>query len=288
MKHRKLFLHISQTHAHQGLQVVTPETGLEDPRNTADKNFYAYTKLDQATSKGQSRSRTLCGIEVYPRTYRLAILLGISIITIITLAAIIGGAIGGTLGRKNSSSSPISQTTSSLSPSLASAISQSTSTPPPSLSSTITLSTSTQLSPSSTTLIGPHATAIRDCPSSNNTIYTVNAGAASEQFLKACNTTFLTDAVSAPNQNFFETTTDSLDTCIGLCAAWNTGNHLSSSGLPQTCNVVCWRPFAVGDQATLCFGYSASSSRTGGVYRTTTSSDCDSALWINEPAPSGS
>lgn len=53
-------------------------------------------------------------------------------------------------------------------------------------------------------------------------------------------------AIHAPgdemvSENFVNQFTASLDDCVGLYAQWNVNNHMSTSGLAQTCGAVCWR-----------------------------------------------
>ncbi|MCJ1359301.1 MAG: hypothetical protein MMC33_009302 [Icmadophila ericetorum] len=286
----------------QGLQATQPEPGLERYRDVSD----AYLDAKQLDSQRPDdrpykddqvpRKRKIFGLSIR------ILWLVVGLLGVLILAAIIGGAVGGTRAKTKSTVIPsgtyspssalgtaIPQVTSSLSPNQSSTPTT-LSTAPAGVSTSPPTTTTNQQPISSTTEIGPDGTAIRDCPSSNNSIYTVPISgiSASEQFLKVCNTTFLTDNPDAATQNFVELAVDSLDDCIGACASWNQGNHISSSGLSQTCNVVCWRPYVSGSQGRLCFGYAASprggSVNDLGSYSTVTSDNCDSALWVNEPS----
>ncbi|MCJ1254739.1 hypothetical protein MMC24_002555 [Lignoscripta atroalba] len=256
----------------EGLQVAHPHSGLEAyipyPENKFGRVPYEGT-LPHVLHENPPQKRT-CGVR--RRTFWLIA----ALLIIAVLAAAIGGGIGGSLAHRknqNSASSPIAQSSSSASPApLVTGASSST--------STILPTSSLQPPQSTTTIVGPSTTLLRDCPSSNNTTYTVRLGAAVQEYRKACNTLFSTQKSNA--DNFVNMFTASLDDCIGQCAQWNVNSHESSSGLAQTCNAVCWRNNLDNDHPGSCFGYAVSESSDGSVANKP-DINCDSALWVNVP-----
>jgi hypothetical protein len=71
-----------------------------------------------------------------------------------------------------------------------------------------------------TPVVGPSTTLLRDCPSSNDTLYTINPGAPMT-FRKICGTTFL-NAINGTN--VVETTMSTLNDCINPCGTYNEAN----------------------------------------------------------------
>jgi hypothetical protein len=192
-----------------------------------------------------------------PKTFWM-IFAGVSIVVI---GAAVGGGVGAAVSHKSSSSNTKANST----------------TPTP---------TTSDSSPSLTTtpVIGPSATLLRDCPSSNNTLYTVSPNSANPQtFRKLCDTTF-TNAISDPSsQNVVNTKTTSLDDCIGLCGTYNEANKTGiAANQDLVCNAVCWRNgFAGDDFPGNCFGFTTLNS-TGGGFETNQEIICDGAGWIDQ------
>lgn len=124
----------------------------------------------------------------------------------------------------------------------------------------------------------------RDCPSSDNIIYSYGGATSPMLFHKWCNKScFNTQGWTAMiNQD-----TSSLDDCIDLCAAYNllldqtTVIDSDSSANSSVCNAVCWR-WNPEDQdwPGHCFGYM--SLNVSGHWNISRDSECDSAGWINQ------
>lgn len=104
-------------------------------------------------------------------------------------------------------------------------------TPPP--------TTSVQTPNSTSTIIEPPATFLRDWTSSKNTIYAVRIGSTSQQYRNLYSVSFA--STKADSEYFINPITASLDNFVGLCAQWNVNDDVSSSGLAQMCGAVCWR-----------------------------------------------
>ncbi|KAJ3569943.1 hypothetical protein NPX13_g5906 [Xylaria arbuscula] len=165
----------------------------------------------------------------------------------------------------------------------------STSSPPSSNSSstspTPTSSTLTDTNPtvSTTTVIFPSATLARDCPSSNQTTYSIAYGEDEPiTFRKFCSAGFR----HVLNFNHVvEEQTLSLNDCINACVSYDDKNKEAiAAGDSQICNAVCWRnneqqggPDHIPGS---CFGYAALNSSTGVIV--VEKEYCDSALWINQ------
>lgn len=184
-------------------------------------------------------------------------------ISIIIIAAAVGGGVGAATSHKSKSSSsnaPVNDTNPSPTPTY----------------STPSLTT--------TPVIGPSATLLRDCPSSNGTFLKISPSPSNPMtFLKLCSTTF-TNANSDPNtQNVVRTETTSLDDCIGLCGAYNEANKEGvNNGSENACNAVCWRNGFVGDDFPgTCFGF-LTSNGTSGEWSTVSEGECDGAGWVDE------
>jgi hypothetical protein len=182
-------------------------------------------------------------------------------------AAAVGGAVGGSLAAK----SPHESKKTNSSPSSTSHIEQASwSTPTPTSALRNTAITTT-------TLVGPSATLLRDCPSSNNTLYAVPLG--SMQFRKTCENSYV-------NANGYDFSVvrwiPSLNECIDACTAWNTKNRAGiQKGSTRICNAVCWRN-SVKEQG-VCYGYTTQNlTGTGFRYSTPAEKRCDGAALINQ------
>ena len=170
------------------------------------------------------------------------------LLTIIVILAGVRGGIGGSLANRDKVNTDISLTAqSSPSSSLASSATGASS------STGIALPTSALQPPRSTiTMVGPTATLLRECPSSNDTIYTVRLGSLEQQCRKLCSAAFL--AIKSDSGNFIKQFTLSLDDCIGLCVQWNGNGYRSTSGLTQTCGMARWRNSLNDGSAGTCYG----------------------------------
>jgi hypothetical protein len=248
---------------------------------------YGYGPNSNAMVHGQDQSRMICGLR--KRTFWI-----IAIVALIILVAVIGGGVGGALALKKSDTkaeatqgtvSAGGTTTTAASISISNAASASASnsaslsTPTPSPTSIQSFST--------TTIVGATATILRDCPSSNNSLYTVNSSGMTQQFRKVCNAIFV-NAVGSDAMVMLPFAT--LNDCIAQCARFNF-NHRSEIklGTSPRCNSVCWRNDVTkrdrwpGGQ---CFGWTTSNGTTGDYqYRATEdpklpSTICDSAVLV--------
>jgi hypothetical protein len=254
--------HFSDLEAVHGSQ----QPGLEAVRDLQQPGleFNSKTYGDQNHTTLPPSPRMLCGLT--PK----ALWIVVAIISVLVIGAAVGGAIGATKSYKSSSNpnqNPISTPT----------------------------STTVKLTPSLTTtpVVGPSATLLRDCPSSNGTLFTSSPNRSNPQsFLKFCSATI----IRAPSIPIYvlvvNVRTTSLDDCIGLCATYNEANKTTIDvGADYVCNAVCWRNgFVDDDQPGACFGFTTvNSTESGGVLgnfqlvsNATSGGSCDSAGWIDQ------
>lgn len=221
--------------------------------------------------------RHICGLKF--RTFW--IVFGVSVTLII--GGIAGGVAGGLQSKNNGSGhestniGPSSTLSASSTPSTSTTL---LSTLSSALSTTRTASTRRV---STTTVILPTATLLRDCPSSNGTLYDVTYGSGEPlTFRKFCTAGFRhilrgVDVINEPRQ--------SLNGCINSCIDYNDKNRTAiASGDNQTCNAVCWRSNEQLDNINQipgqCFGFTTMND-TGG-FQITDEVLCDSAGWINQ------
>jgi hypothetical protein len=250
---------------YSGLQHYKPKTNGADLPDPEQK----------APPETSFPKRIICGLAA--RNFWILAL----IIAIIVIGAAVGGGVGGSLASKrsktasslasSSSTAPVQSGSTSASPATASPTSTSHSTGP---------ITSTTNTPSLTTteVPEPTTTLLRDCPSSNNTLYSVDIGSVMT-FRKICNLSYQNSlntfaVVDAP--------TSSLDDCINLCAAYNVQNKTEiAAGESNVCNAVCWRNTFVNDDFPgQCFGYTTQNSSNAFIVNP--EAKCDSAAWINQ------
>jgi hypothetical protein len=261
------------------LQVV-PEseyTGLQKNPNSSQTELDTYKikddreqgrdvryKMEDASNGDHpdEDTRRICGLK------RKNFLIAAAIAILLIVGAGIGGGVGGTLSQKHSNNGDSKGTA------LPSAVSSNdsttaTSTPAPSL-------TTTQV-------VGPSATLLRDCPSSNNTVYDVSFDSSRYTFRKFCNLSLLNSNHIA---NAINTPTKSLDDCINLCATYNMQNKTEiGHGTSIICNAVCWRnTFDPSDDFPgECFGYTTqNSSNTFAFQEDARTTICDAAALINQ------
>lgn len=241
-----------------------------------DTNKIAY---ESGPSDGEKRlANTICGMRKKPFWIVVAVAI------IVVIAAAVGGGVGGALSsRKSSSSSTSSNGVAGASNS------SSTTTSARQVSSPASTSTSATQVITTTTLVGPsnspQPTLLRDCPSSNNSIYAVTYGSTSFQYRKLCDGAYLNiDGVTAPVQGVVK----SLNDCINLCANYdNTNSTEIASGNSPICNSVCWRntfDSANDWEGGHCFGFTTSNATVNGVsgFQIEESTICDSAVLINQ------
>ncbi|KFY33327.1 hypothetical protein V494_07740 [Pseudogymnoascus sp. VKM F-4513 (FW-928)] len=301
---------------HSGLQAIPPDSsglqlpglsGPHDPDYTGLQAREYYSGLELYLEKNvPSRpssppppppDRVICGLA--PRTFWIFLTV---IIAIVVVGAVGGGSAGaivtgspgvtsdsGSLpSESNSTPSETSQsesksTPSGISPSgsksTPSETSPSKSKPTPS-SPTTSSPTSTTPSLTTTELRGPSATLLSDCPSSNNTLYSVDIGFVMT-FRKICGLSYPNDLGST----LVNVASKSLNDCINLCAAYNVQIRADiKAGKADVCNAVCWRnTFDNNDFPGQCFGYTSKRDATGGEgFAIQKESICDSAAWVNQ------
>lgn len=233
----------------------------------ADTHKIAYT----TDAYEHDRTKTICGLR--RRWFWIVALLAITVV-----AGAVGGGVGGALASKSSNSDNNTSNegigAAQSSTSLQSAASSTTPTPTSAEPST---------SISRTSIVGPSSTIVRDCPSSNNTLYDVTLGDSKMTFRKAC-------AISYLNANGIDSVVarpmKSLDDCINACATYNINNRTQiASGSNRICNAVCWRNTfdPINDwPGGMCFGYTSQNSSGTFKFRTPAETRCDSAALINQ------
>jgi hypothetical protein len=212
----------------------------------------------------------------------------------IVVAAAVGGAVGGTLASKSSrnggratnadgpqselhsaTATPTSSTQTPASALLSTITPTPTTTPPASAQSTADVTT--------TSVVGPSRTLLRDCPSANDTLYDVTHGDNTMSFRKECSIAFVNDG---GGNTFKGTVVNSLNECIDLCAAYNINNKTQiADGSSRICNSVCWRNTfeKINDlPGGMCFGFTSQNSSGTFTYKLPAETRCDSAALINQ------
>lgn len=244
---------------------------------------------DSSNGPPSKPERRICGLT--PMLFYVLLAVGVVVI----VGAGVGGSVGGVLASHSSSNN--SKSISGSGSTTKAASSASTTTP------TATTSSNQVASVTTTEVVGPTATLYRDCPSSNDTLYSVSFGSDEYIYRKYCSMSLVDDAKTVVNQP----TTD-LDSyvsllfslhifllythiylnvphsCINLCAVYNLQNATEiADGDSQPCNAVCWRNGFVDDEFPgQCFGSTTQNSSTGGFNFDSTEVICDAAGWINQ------
>ncbi|KAF2823011.1 hypothetical protein CC86DRAFT_372758 [Ophiobolus disseminans] len=240
-----------------------------DPDADTSKVAYASTN-NYDYDYEQTRIQTVCGL----RRRKFWIIV---IASIIVVLAAVGGGIGGALASRfanSNNAAPSSTTPASIAQ--ASTIPESSSTSTPAAAGpSKTIST--------TAIVGPTATILRDCPSSEDTIHSVTLGGATMYYRKACNKSLVN---SNRGWNALQSVTKTLDECIDLCASYNNMNRTRiRSGTDRICDSVCWRNTfdKINDwEGGHCFGYSSNNSSGTFDFKQPMETRCDSAMLINQ------
>jgi hypothetical protein len=268
---------------------VAPNTDLPEPLKYAHYDLEVCRNSDDDTNKfaceakiEQDQPWTICGLR--RRTFWIAM-----IVAIIVVAAAVGGAVGGTLASKSSRngshridpdtpelfSAAATPTSSTQTPASAPITTSNPTTTPTSAQSTADVTT--------TSVVGPSRTLLRDCPSANNTLYDVTHGDTTMSFRKACGISFVNDGRVNTVKG---TVVTSLNDCIDLCAAYNINNKTQiASGASRICNSVCWRNTfeKINDlPGGMCFGFTSQNSSGTFSYALPAETRCDSAALINQ------
>ncbi|TVY16318.1 hypothetical protein LARI1_G006596 [Lachnellula arida] len=275
--------------------------GLELDTSKASSTAHLHSDNDnEARNSPSTQHRRVCGLAL--RTFWTIVAVGI----VVVIGAAVGGSVGGSLASKSSSvaasSSPNLGSLVQASTTSAASSGQSTNSTIPSLtisessmqpsttfaassdqSTTLTTPslTSTQVALTTTQIIGPSYTLLRDCPSSNNTLYGITLGPTTMNFRKVCGRTY-PNILGASNENLVNQKTSSLDSCINLCASYNVKSASAiASGQSLVCNAVCWRnSLDHDDYPGNCFGFTTQNSSSAFVVDD--EANCDSAAWIDQ------
>lgn len=262
---------------------VTPGSGLEHHINYSPAGLELYTTKssptqahlrpdNEARNSPSPQHRRVCGLAF--RTFWTTAAVGV----VVVIGAAVGGGIGGSLASKSSSVAE------SSSPNLKSLVQTSTTSAASSGQSTnptIASLTSTQVASTTSKIIGPSYTLLRDCPSSNNTLYGISLGSTTMNFRKVCGRSYR-NILMATNENSVNQKASSLDSCIDLCASYNVQNATAiASGQNLVCNAVCWRNSLDNDtHPGYCFGFTTQNSSSAFVV--SDEAKCDSAAWIDQ------
>jgi hypothetical protein len=245
--------------AHSNLEVdksrIEQDTYKEAASTVQPRHAYGY---DAQPSTGNKR---ICGLT--SKTFYIVAV----VVLFVILAAAVGGGVGGSLANKKGSTSASASSSATVAAAAAATTGQSmpaSITPAPSPTAPLIVTTTTAYA--STTLYP-------DCPSSNNTVYTV-ANSDSFLFRKFCGDALVNtdDGFSSVNEQ-----TASLDACIDLCVAYNVKEQSNiTSGASPICNSVCWRATIQDDDFPgQCFGFRSTNSSSEFVF--SGDNKCDSA-----------
>nr|OQO26585.1 hypothetical protein B0A51_06776 [Rachicladosporium sp. CCFEE 5018] len=227
-----------------------------------------------ADPQPSQKPRRICGLSLRAFWVALAIV----------AALLIGAGVGAGVG-VSVRSRPTSQSAATSIAISSASIQSTTATSPPALttgSTTPDASVTTSI-PSLTTTQVPEGTStlLRDCPSSNDTLYAYPSPDAPMVFRKFCEKAMYAIAGTFEiNQR-----TSSLDECIGLCAEYNVQNkaQIAKSQSP-ICNAVCWRNGnAPNDFPGQCFSWQTTNSSDGNfAFGAGNPINCDSGTLINQ------
>ncbi|KAI1362735.1 hypothetical protein F5Y08DRAFT_329897 [Xylaria arbuscula] len=231
-----------------GLEVV-PDGGPEIVPHSAPELVPSYKENNHYASVKPSEGSHLTIFGLNRSTFWIIF----AVSTFVIIGAIVGGVAGGLLSRNDSNSG--TNTSASLTSSYLSSS--------PSLTPTVSTPTNT-----TSTVILPTATLLRDCPSSNGTLFDVAMG--SEEpliFRKFCTAGLrhVINSIDVTNE-----ATQSLNDCINACVDYNIANKTAiATGNNQTCNAVCWRNTDQLDNINQipgqCFGFTTGNTSSGFV-----------------------
>lgn len=249
-------------HDHEGLQVINDHT-------ESSQEICNDTNTIENSTQVAPEQRQILGLK--PKRFWST-----AAVTLVVIAAAVGGGVGGALSQRDTSRTPAATTNNAP----AGAAPTTASSTPTSLSNGPVTSSPTTTAPSLTTteVPGPTTTLLRDCPSSNNTIYDVTFGGQERLFRKICNMAYL----NTINTEVINEKTMNLNDCIDKCAAYNKQESSEiRDGRTNVCNAVCWRNTFDTNFPGQCFGYTTQNSSNGFELRSEVVV-CDSAAWINQ------
>jgi hypothetical protein len=205
----------------------------------------------------------------------------IVILAIIVVVGAVGGGVGGALASKSSGSNNTNNSGNAAGATQPPRDSSSPATTPTPTPTPTSAQSSTSVT--TTSIVGPSSTILRDCPSSNGTLYDITLGDTKMTFRKACETSFLN---ANGIDNVVGKPVKSLNECIDSCAAFNISNRTQiAAGTNKLCNAVCWRnTFDKTNDWTggMCFGFTTQNSSSTFRYRMPAETICDSAALINQ------
>ncbi|KAK5682992.1 hypothetical protein LTS10_004520 [Elasticomyces elasticus] len=217
-------------------------------------------------------TRRICGLSL------MAFWATIVVVTIVVVGAAVGGGVGGSLASKSDShingGNTYTNGSNTASTYLATDVSLISTAP----NETSTTPTSVMLT--TTEVVGPTTTLVRDCPSSNDTIYSSGSSEDPMLFRKFCGVNLF--HVGGNDALAVNRATQSLNECIDLCAAFNIENMTSiRAGTSLVCDAACWVSKATGVQFPgQCFGYSTHN--ISGQFNLSALSYIDCGGWMNE------
>lgn len=254
-----------------------------------DNGANAYNMYHEQPEAGRTRPRSrvkCCGLECSRRFIYGVIVL----VVLLAIAAAVGGGVGGTLASHSDESvsnrNATQLTSSTTVPTLGNGETTSSARTTTTTATSATISTSTIVVCPSETIDSnsPSETVYSDCPSSNNTIYSLGNGKQDSPpilFRKLCGFSYADRSTNPGEFVGINQKTKSLNECIGLCVAQNTLNAtLIESGEYNPCNAVCWRNSAPGDDFPYqCFGGYTKNATDG--FDVNREEQCDSAAWMN-------
>lgn len=192
-------------HQYSDLPQVVPVTDQFPERvHPLSATLTGDTKTDQQpdySNKAPGSGKRICGLAA--RTFWIVS----AIAAVVLVAAAVGGGVAGALALRSNNNNNKS--------------SISTTAPKASASSkhTVKPTTSEPSSVTSTKVVGPTKTLFRDCPSSNDTLYSVSLDSKDYVFRKYCGTVIIGNGDDVVNKPV-----TSLNACINLCAGYNSNN----------------------------------------------------------------
>ncbi|MCJ1441590.1 MAG: hypothetical protein MMC23_002079 [Stictis urceolatum] len=236
-----------------------------------EKHTGGYGAPPPSSGQGMSSEpRRMCGMK--RRTFFIVA----AIAAIVVIGAVVGGAVGATVNKGSSSSNSndgIAQTTGST----PSHTSTSPGTNSVGVQTTAPASSTTNNGITTTTISSsPTQTFVSDCPSSNNTIYSIKQDGNTLNYHKVC----AADIGNDPNKHIsIHQTTSSLDECIKLCA--NPPLNAQGNGR-DPCSGVCWRNAEFHNVGVgFCFGFVVQGATLQNDYMANFQAPyCDSAVFI--------
>ncbi|KAK3667324.1 hypothetical protein LTR22_001840 [Elasticomyces elasticus] len=168
-------------------------------------------------------TRRICGLSL------MAFWALIIVVSIVVVGAAVGGGVGGSLASKSGSHNNGGDTYKNGSNTASTYLP--TGVPLTSTAPNATSTTPTSVMLTTTEVVGPTTTLVRDCPSSNDTIYSSGSSEEPMLFRKFCGVNLF--HVGGNDALAVNRATQSLNECIDLCAAFNIQNMTSIRAVPR-------------------------------------------------------